>query len=146
MRAKIIKGVFTLFKFKLFIFLLLMNSLISPSFPQNKAVTYMDYEIIIEFDDDVTSLLNREEALYKDEKDKKIKFKFSVLGDIIPMFNLDTNPTPLINLNAAVENQSDTPAAKVKLTAYTPDKEIDCWLTIENERISKGLEIILPKT
>ncbi|MCP4151233.1 MAG: hypothetical protein GY757_26050, partial [bacterium] len=42
----------------------------------------------------------------------------------IPMFNLTNSPTPSIELNLHLENDSHTPASKVKLTVYSPDRKI----------------------
>ena len=40
----------------------------------------------------------------------------------IPMFDLEQNPTPAINLNAQVENNTEFTASKAILKVYTPDR------------------------
>jgi hypothetical protein len=40
----------------------------------------------------------------------------------IPLFNLELDPNPVINLNIKVRNVTEIPAALAKLTAYDPDR------------------------
>jgi hypothetical protein len=42
----------------------------------------------------------------------------------IPMFDLEQNPTPTINLNVEIKNITETPASKAKLMVYTPNRDI----------------------
>ena len=42
----------------------------------------------------------------------------------IPMFDLEQNPTPSINLNVEIKNITETPASKAKLMVYTPNRDI----------------------
>jgi hypothetical protein len=62
----------------------------------------------------------------------------------IPLFNLDTNPTPEISLNITVENKSETPAAKVKLVALTPDRNTVLYETAQPVSLNPGETIDIP--
>ncbi|HLP49222.1 MAG TPA: hypothetical protein VK469_24995, partial [Candidatus Kapabacteria bacterium] len=42
----------------------------------------------------------------------------------IPMFDLAQNPTPTINLNVEVKNNTEFAASKAKLMVYTPDRNV----------------------
>ncbi|HLP48968.1 MAG TPA: hypothetical protein VK469_23710, partial [Candidatus Kapabacteria bacterium] len=42
----------------------------------------------------------------------------------IPMYDLASNPTPLINLNVELKNNTEFPSSKAKLMVYTPDRNI----------------------
>jgi hypothetical protein len=42
----------------------------------------------------------------------------------ILMFNLASNPTPSINLNVELKNNTESAASKAKLMVYTPDRNI----------------------
>jgi len=41
----------------------------------------------------------------------------------IPMFNVSLNPHPTVSLNIAVVNKTGTPASRVKMKFYTPDRK-----------------------
>jgi hypothetical protein len=62
----------------------------------------------------------------------------------VAMFNLDTNPTPGINLSVTVENKSDTPASKVKLTALTPGRNTVLYETVQPVSLNPGDTIDIP--
>jgi hypothetical protein len=62
----------------------------------------------------------------------------------IPMFNLAQNPTPEINLNVTAENKSDTPAAKVKLVALTPDRNTVLYEIEQPLSLNPGETIDIP--
>lgn len=64
----------------------------------------------------------------------------------IPMYNLENNPTPEILLNIKVKNNSDTLTSKVKLIAYTPDRQTVLFETEQAVGLNPGEEAEIPIT
>jgi len=62
----------------------------------------------------------------------------------IPMYDLTENVTPSINLNVNVKNNAETPAAKVKLKAYTPDRKRVLYTIEQAVGLAPGEEVEVP--
>ncbi len=56
----------------------------------------------------------------------------------IPMFDLAQNPTPSINLNVEIKNNTETPASKTKLMVYTPDRKTVIYETESGVSLNAG--------
>ena len=61
----------------------------------------------------------------------------------IPTFDMDVIPNPFIGLNVDVKNDSEYPAAKVRLAAYTPDRNITLHEVEQNISLNPGEETML---
>ncbi|MCX6580274.1 MAG: hypothetical protein NT166_08820 [Candidatus Aminicenantes bacterium] len=78
----------------------------------------------------------------------------------IPMFDLEQNPTPAINLNVEVKNNTELTASKAILKVYTPDRttllheleaplslnpgikdDLRQWLTVKDENVYWGQDV-----
>ncbi len=62
----------------------------------------------------------------------------------IPMYNLEENPTPAINLNVQVENNTEFTAAKAKLMVYTPDRNILLYSLEASASLNPGESTLIP--